>query len=341
MRSLFAVRAHHPTPAVRALHLELSTSFPAERVVVVVDELHSATPKAWPQEFEIISINDRLLRDLGIRTDIVDAGWRCGDYAYYALLNSCEFDYAWLIEPDVCFLETSAGEFLGAFSSSRADLIATDVRPAGDWPFSYQLTCRGVADPWRCFFPVTRMSREAIASAQELRMRLQWIDGGNFGPPNDEGIVATAVAANGLEILDLRVQEPEALEHFHHRPKVDLGSVAAFCDGPTVVHPGLASAAFASDLRRDCLRSAKRDVFARFSRGSFRGAVATLETLSDYALLTERLESLHEGIFGERDAEYRDYDSDYRRRVAGGLPLDVRALLHASRLLARLPASPR
>lgn len=97
----------------------------------------------------------------------------------------------------------------------------------------------------------------------------------------------------------------------------------------------------ARDLRHACLRSAKRDLQARLSRGSFQGSAATLETLGDYAMLTESPESRHRDLFGEHDAEYGRYGTGYRKSATRGLPRHVRALLAVSRLLARLPASTR
>lgn len=226
MASVIGIRAHRPTEAVARLHGEVSRALPDVHVVVVADQMRGAVAQPWPTSYDMIPITDEFLRSAGLRTDLVDAGWRCGDYAHYVLHQALDPDHAWLVEPDVRFLGMDLGAFLGGLDMSTADLVAADLLPAPDWLWSHQLTSRGVETPWRCFFPLTRLSRAAVGASLELRLRLQGIDN-HFGQPNDEGIVATAVMTAGLTAADLRLLEPDAFTHFHHRPRLHHDVVAA------------------------------------------------------------------------------------------------------------------
>lgn len=342
MRSLIALRAHRPTAAVEHLHAQLRTGYPDARIVVVADQLHDAPPQAWPPGYDVVSLTDEVLTSAGLRTDLEDAGWRCGDYAYYALQQALDVDRAWLVEPDVQFLGMDVRAFLDDLDASDADLIATDIRPGDDWFWSYQLTSRGVEEPWRCFFPLTRLSRAAIGASLDLRRRLQWIDGGDFGHPNDEGVVATAVMNAGLTGEDLRLLQPDAFTHFHHRPKLHRDVVAALPDGVHVAHPCLEGGEFAQSVRRECLRAVRDDLRALTS-GRSRGPARTVETLGDHALLTDREQALHFHIFGAPDAQYRHYDSGFRGNLLNALPVDVRGVVTIAHLLVRLlaPLAPR
>lgn len=336
MRSVFAIRAHEPSPAVERLHAALSRLAPADhRIVVVVDEMHGVGRRAWPVEYDLVSINDRLLESVGIRTDIPDAGWRCGDYAYYALAADREFKYAWLIEPDVVFEGLDLESFFSELDASDADLIAPDILPAPGWLWSYQLTERGITSPWRCFFPLTRLSRRGIEAARRLRTRIQWIDAANYGHPNDEGVVATAVAAGGLTMSDLRLAYPRHFAHFHHRPKLQSSTITELFGGPSILHPCVDQSGFVRGLRRELLRAARDDLrgWVRGRRGS---AKRTLETLGDFALLTDRHKELHRLAFGPPDAQFGAYGREFRHHVLRTLPLDVRALLVASAGLVML-----
>lgn len=333
--TVFAIRAHEPSQAVARLHNLLAASLPERHVVVVVDELHDAARRDWPSAYELVSIDDRLLESVGLRTDITDAGWRCGDYAYYALAAALEFENAWLIEPDVGFSDVDVRGLLERFATTGADLIASDIRPAPDWMWAFQLAVRGVEDPWRCFFPMTRMSRAAIESSLRLRRRVQWIDGGDFGHPNDEGIVASAVAADGLTWEDLRCAEPELFTHFHHRPKLHPRLMAEHFGGPAVIHPAVEPEVFDRQLRRALLRAGKRDITTAIRERRRGPATATLEALGDFALLTDRQRAERMKVFGPPDAQSAEYDAGFRRDVIRTLTPATRAILMASGALAR------
>lgn len=334
MASVIGIRAHRPTEAVARLHGEVSRALPDVHVVVVADQMRGAVAQPWPTSYDMIPITDEFLRSAGLRTDLVDAGWRCGDYAHYVLHQALDPDHAWLVEPDVRFLGMDLGAFLGGLDMSTADLVAADLLPAPDWLWSHQLTSRGVETPWRCFFPLTRLSRAAVGASLELRLRLQGIDN-HFGQPNDEGIVATAVMTAGLTAADLRLLEPDAFTHFHHRPRLHHDVVAAHSPGPSVLHPSLSAAEFTRSVRRECLR-AVRDDLREGPTGGRRGPLRTVETLGDFALLTNHEEAIHRQFFGEPDLQSGHYGEPYRRDVLQRLPLDARAIVALSRQYIRL-----
>lgn len=335
MRSLFAVRAHKPSPAVARLHRELVGFADREQVVVVVDEMHGADRRPWPEDYNLVSVNDQLLESLGLRTDIPDAGWRCGDYAYYALAAQREFEFAWLIEPDVVFEGIDIQPFMTELDRSAAALIAADILPAPDWLWAHQLTVRGVESPWRCFFPMTRLSSAAIKAAERLRVELQGVDGADFGHPNDEGVVATAVVAAGLATWDLRQAFPQHFAHFHHRPKLQSSAFTDGATGPSVLHPCIDHGTFVKDLRRELLRAARDDVRSQ-AAGELTSAGRTLETLGDFALLTDRQAALHRSVFGPPDLQAGSYGPAFRRQVIRSLPIHLRTLVAAIDPLVRL-----
>ncbi|WP_353809387.1 hypothetical protein [Agromyces sp. SYSU T00194] len=338
MRSLVAIRAHRPTPDVARLHRILSQIVPDGRLVVVVDRTAEGAPQVWPDEYELVPFDRELLAELGLRSDMSDLGWRCGDYAYYALAHARAFDHAWLIEPDVRFAGADPAALLRELDASEADLVAPDIRRAVDWLWQPHLTTRGVAEPWRCFFPLTRLSRRAVDAARDLRHRVQWQDS-HVGQPNDEGIVATAVLGAGLSSEDLRAGRPETFAHFHHRPKLTVESLAGAAPG--VAHPVVDHEGFVRALRRELLLATRADVRSLLRGRRRRGAVRILQILADHALLTPGMRPAHEAVFGPADLQYRHYDRAFRARVLRTLPRHVRALAAAAGLVVLAYGRPR
>jgi hypothetical protein len=138
-----------------------------------------------------------------------DFAWRCGDYGFYLARRSFpRARHIWLIENDVRIAGTDPAAFFAKFAGRGGDLIAGyigDSEP--DWPWRATTeSCDAI--PKKCFFPVVRLSAEAIdtllakrrAHARSWCRRILW--------PNDEAFVATTLIAAGADTLDLNAGEP-------------------------------------------------------------------------------------------------------------------------------------
>jgi hypothetical protein len=114
-----------------------------------------------------VDINDAVIEKMQLRV-IHDWGWRCGDYAYYAIRKAHpDYDYYWLIEPDV-FLSGDARAFLSLFESESADVIGLDVAEFD--PNHRFATHVGNAKPMRAIFALTRFSGATIDFAYKRRV---------------------------------------------------------------------------------------------------------------------------------------------------------------------------
>jgi hypothetical protein len=115
----------------------------------------------------VVDINDAVIEKMQLRV-IHDWGWRCGDYAYYAIRQAHpDYDYYWLIEPDV-FLSGDARAFFSLFESESADVIGLDVAEFD--PNHRFATHVGNAKPMRAIFALTRFSGAAIDFAYKRRV---------------------------------------------------------------------------------------------------------------------------------------------------------------------------
>ena len=175
------------------------------RVAPVIDHRREPRPTCAG---DLIGLTDPLCASLGLYLT-KDYTWRCGDYAYYAARHAFPDErFFWLIEYDVRF--RSAAEFFALLAADETDFLAPGLEQADEhWFWNDYLSCAD-ARPWRCLFPVTRLSARAVDLLQSIRCkharhlsrRLRW--------PNDEGFVATTVAAAGLSMADLNTRIPNA-----------------------------------------------------------------------------------------------------------------------------------
>jgi len=141
-------------------------------------------------------------------------GWKCGDYCYYVALER-EWEYLWLVEPDVAFVN-GASDILVKADTSTADLIGTRIGQRNpSWPWAERLAkASDFAEIRAVFFPLTRVSRRLAVSLLEARRvisaRLAADD--TLRVPNDESVVATVALESGASTLDLKAEHPEVFD---------------------------------------------------------------------------------------------------------------------------------
>jgi hypothetical protein len=133
-----------------------------------------------------------------------DFAWRCGDYGMYlARAQFPHVDFFWQIESDVRIGGGDPAEFFAAVAASDHDLLATYTEIASpEWAWAHTVEGKGLV-PWKCFFPVVRLSAAAIdlLSARRRSHSAQWSRRHCW--TNDEGFVATTLVAASRSYADL------------------------------------------------------------------------------------------------------------------------------------------
>lgn len=155
----------------------------------------------------VVDLSPEWVRDQGLRMTR-DWGWRCGDYAYYALRASRpEFDHYWLIEPDLLFTGDPTA-FFAAFEDDDTDLLGVEPEPVDpSHPFA-----EGVRDLplWRAIFALTRFSGRALDRLLPLRVENGKRDIGPRAFTNDELFTFSHVAADPeLSLGSLKERAPD------------------------------------------------------------------------------------------------------------------------------------
>ena len=153
-KSVIGIRTNKWTQEERGLHARLTAVF-GDNVYVVFHN-RAADLDVGPN---VVDINDDWVVQNELRA-VGDWGWRCGDYAYYALRQAApDAEYYWLIEPDV-FFTSEPHSFFDQCSESSADVMGLDIAP---FPRSIRFT-RGLRgfEHYRAIFALTRLSGAAV-----------------------------------------------------------------------------------------------------------------------------------------------------------------------------------
>lgn len=200
-RTLFIVRTHCADIASLSAFDRLAAVSQFDVVFCVDERKKPADMGGRPK----VAYTAERLKELGLYAH-PNAGWRCGDYCYYVTrVDRPDYDYYWLMEPDVLVNATDLACFFSQFANTDADLLAARLGPRDEkWLWTQTVTPIGLA-PFGCLFPITRMSGQAIDCLYQARRRHSadpkvatrdaW--------PNDEAITASVLHAAGLDCRDL------------------------------------------------------------------------------------------------------------------------------------------
>lgn len=215
-----------------------------------------------------ISITQKACEDIGLYCPD-DFGWRCGDYGFYlARAQYPETATIWMIENDVRIAGTDPAAFFRKFRDEKADFVASYLSPAeADWPWYKTLQARD-ARPFKCFFPVVRLSSHAIdllrekRRSQARRWNRRWLW------PNDEGFVATTLVNAGIACMDLNNGEPSVYrpDEFSFAPVMDGALPIVSADPVALFHPVLEGEALMRKRERLQTRENQRWTLSRVRR---------------------------------------------------------------------------
>jgi len=216
MKQIAAIRTNKWTEEEERLLASLQPAFGEDLVVV----FHNR-PEGLEIPVEVVDISDEWVVSSGLRL-VSDWGWRCGDYFYYRLRTARpEYDYYWLIEPDVYFSADTA-EFFERFDGERGDAL-------GLKPVKYKATAHRFAtslvdmDIYQAIFALTRFSGKALDHLFDKRVESADLLHGPRFYPNDELFSFSHIHAHpGMTISDLAAHASDWFEHGIFTPDPDV-----------------------------------------------------------------------------------------------------------------------
>ncbi len=260
MRPLIAIRTHRWTEEEDRL-LDALREVPGHDLVVV---FHNR-PKGFVPPLDVVDLDDAVVSALGLRI-VPDYGWRCGDYAFYALRAARPgYSHYWLIEPDVHFVG-AASEFFATFLSEEADALGHDIGPV-DPDVAFKRGLPGVTH-LRALFALTCLSGRAIDKLARLRRDYPGRDIAPRFYVNDEIFVFSHVLADAaLSSRSFEDVAPEWFASTQFSPSPDILLEQLDGTGPRIVHPVHGRASFKRAL---AMRMTARTAYLRQVRDAIR-----------------------------------------------------------------------
>ncbi len=175
-------------------------------------------------------------------------GWACGDYVIYRALEY-DWDYAWVVEPDVYFLNDSH-RLIQRWDGLPQGLLATHIWPAaGNWMWRKQLQWFLPREQvYAMGFPLLRVSRSNAEKCLEFRQFITKNMPENARIPNDESIVATVSHRSGEGVLDLKQCHPEMFKFWSTAMRYPIADLRENETAPLIVHSGYEHGEFLNHL---------------------------------------------------------------------------------------------
>ena len=248
-RCIILIRCQSYTNRLGELVEQLRDIKPGEdwsyEIAVVPDRLHQEDVSELT-EFDglgvkVLPMNRGFLRShrLHYYEEPERTGWACGDYVLYRALSE-KWDYAWVIEPDVYFLNGALDVFARCEDLTHC-LIATHLWPAaGNWMWRKQLQWFYPNDQiYAMAFPLLRASRTVVESGLSVRQSITEEMPKNARVPNDESIISSVAHWSGEGVLDLKSAAPDVFRYWSTAMRFPVRDIREASDSPLIVHSGL------------------------------------------------------------------------------------------------------
>lgn len=217
-KQVIGIRCHNFDESEQFLYDTLRQYFSEDEIFFIVDEL--AEKKSFPDGFNTISLDLNFIET----NQLLNRGkvaWACGDYFYYAFSQQVAADFYWLIEPDVFLNLKSVSSFFEFFADNLDDALVTKFKLAAEaWPW-YKSAKQLLDPPYSCFFPLTRLSKNAIdiMYAKRKSISADYVLGKYHEPfPNDESLLANALMELDIQPVNFTEYFPDQFQLFTIRP---------------------------------------------------------------------------------------------------------------------------
>lgn len=245
------IRTAQIDPSVLAFARELAAASGYPTALIV--DARNTPATAWGAGGEdsptLIGLSREACAPLGLHCP-EDFAWKCGDYGYYlARRQFPDTERFWMFETDVRFYGGEPAEFFGFFDAlGDVDLLAAHLRPAGHSWFWRKTARARDAVPFRCLFPVTRLSSRAIDAALTCRVRHGRLRRRRLLWPNDEALVATTLLNGDFLCRDFNDfgRQFYREDSFYHGSPIDGDRFKPHCAHLQLTHPVLFGASYAA-----------------------------------------------------------------------------------------------
>lgn len=234
MKKVIGIRCIDYDEQTKNTYETMKKIFPSYPIYFIVDRTKTQK-KDFPSDLNVEYMTRDKLDELRLYHADPKIGWVAGDYSYYLLLKY-DWDYMWLIEPDV-YISPDLFELVKKLDQNNVDLIGAWYGERNqDWVWSKRLRQSTKFNRvfW-IFFPFTRLSRDLVLNALKVRQEItQTVTEKNIKLPNDESVIGTVANWKKMSTLVLKDEYPEELKYFNLRVRYNFQDIK---DKSGIFHP--------------------------------------------------------------------------------------------------------
>ncbi|MDS9468584.1 hypothetical protein RGQ15_13525 [Paracoccus sp. MBLB3053] len=196
---------------------QYAAQFPGD-IFFVVDAYSDPDQELQLVEGNTLLAGGKFLAKCGL-TYFPKVGWQCGDFAYYAARSALpNYDYYWMIEPDVRITYNDDGGFFRLFEATTADYLGSNFGrrpPSWGWHKSVARSVNG--NVYGATFPISRSSARLL-DFLTLR-RAEYCQEYKYNPSdpkefaNDEAFFASFAVFGGFKCESVAKRHPQIMTH--------------------------------------------------------------------------------------------------------------------------------
>lgn len=214
--TIIGIRCVNYDEKVRRIYKIIHKIFPTYKILFFSDSLNK-NGVGFPKNANVVRITKDALSSLKLSYEDKRTGWKAGDYSY-CLALTYDWDYMWLIEPDI-FISEDNYELFRNIESRNVDLITSIYDEQGDdWYWSHVIRqVTSFKSVFCAFFPLTRLSRKLAEKVylerKKISSKLSYDR--NLSLPNDESVVGSVAHFNKMSTLVLKDEYSEQFKDFN------------------------------------------------------------------------------------------------------------------------------
>ncbi len=214
-KTIIGIRCVNYDKNTQRIYKIIHDIFPKYDILFFSDSLNRESDD-FPDDVNVFKITKDVLSKAELSYSDKKTSWKAGDYAY-CLALMYEWDYMWLIEPDI-FISQDNYELFRNIDKSKVDLIAS-VYAEQDKTWFWGDVIKKVTDfdkVFGAFFPLTRLSRRLAEEVYEERKKISEIidRNKNLEFPNDESVVGCVTYSKEMSALVLKDEYDKQFKHF-------------------------------------------------------------------------------------------------------------------------------
>lgn len=244
------LRTHYYDESCKSLLRFLEKSLGFDIIIAADETKFNVDVDKWPK----VSLTYDSLSSLGLYLP-EETPWLCGDYFLYLVRQQFpQYDYYWMLEPDVYFNMPSPEGFFRKVSSCSFDYFVMHFSKKDEsWPF-YKRVKPFCSEVYGGPFPIVRLSARAIDYLLQERKEMSKLNWEGKKYPNDESFTASFLMKGGYSCSDFNTvcdgQVFATKKSFSTRDPWFVGELESNAPDGLIYHPAVDYNTYVAKIKR-------------------------------------------------------------------------------------------